>query len=89
MSYTLIAACIWVVAAAITALLPMRYQIYPGLPLLLLAPVLIVAIALEHNVWLVLAAVAGFASMFRKPLLHLYRKYVRPNLASSGKGEGL
>ena len=74
MSLALTIACLWVVAAAITALLPMKYQIYPGLPLLLAAPVLLIWIGLTHGwLWLTLGLLA-FASMFRRPLIYFARK---------------
>ena len=74
MSLPLTLACLWVVAAAITAMLPMEYQIYPGIPLLLAAPVLIIWIGLTHGwLWLTLCLLA-FASMFRRPLIYFARK---------------
>lgn len=66
-------ACVWVLAATVTALLPMRLQIVPGLALLCAAPVLIVALGLAHGAWIGLAAFAGFVSMFRRPLFHFLR----------------
>lgn len=63
-------ACVWVLAATITALLPMRLQIIPGLALMFAAPVLIVALGLAHGPWIGVAALAGFLSMFRRPLFH-------------------
>ena len=74
MSLPLILACLWVVAGAITAMLPMKYQIYLGIPLLLSAPVLLIWIGLTHGwLWLILGLLA-FASMFRRPLIYLSRK---------------
>ena len=35
MNNPLVIGCLWVVAATITAMLPMRMQRYPGLPLLI------------------------------------------------------
>lgn len=74
MTPSLIAACFWVLAATVTAFLPMRRQYPPGIALLLLAPVLLIWIAAEHNIWIVLAATAGFVSMFRNPLIYLTKK---------------
>jgi len=74
MSWVLIAACLWVLAATGTAMLPMRYQYGPGLTLLILAPVLIYAIAVTHGVALTLFAVFAVLSMFRRPLLYYARK---------------
>ena len=74
MSLPLTFACLWVIACAITAMLPMKYQIYPGFPLLLAAPVLITWIGIIHGwLWLTLCLIA-FASMFRRPLIYFARK---------------
>ena len=61
-------------AASITALLPMRRQFPPGITLLVLAPVLLVWIGYEHGFWVVLAATLAFLSMFRNPLIYLAKK---------------
>jgi hypothetical protein len=59
---------LWVLAATATALLPMRRQMVPGLALLVVAPVLLVWIALVHG-WLWAAfGLFAFVSMFRRPL---------------------
>ena len=74
LSTPLILGCLWVIAAAGTAMLPMRLQRYPGLPLLVAAPVLLVWIGQVHG-WLWLAAgLFAFLSMFRRPLNYLGRK---------------
>ncbi len=77
MSGTLIAACLWVVAGAATAMLPMRFQIVPGLALLISAPVLLYLLAVSHGV--VITAIGLFAvlSMFRRPLGALIRRLSR------------
>ena len=74
MSGPLIIGALWVVAAAITAMLPMRRQMVPGLALLIAAPGLLIWIGLTHG-WLWLA-VGTFAlvSMFRRPLNYFTRK---------------
>ena len=64
------AAAIWVLLACGVAALPMRWQIAPGLALLIAAPVLIVLLGRDHG-----AIAAGFGvfallSMFRRPILH-------------------
>ena len=74
MTTSLIAACIWALAATVTALLPMRLQFPPGIALLLLAPVLLVWLGRDHNPWIVAAAALGFVSMFRNPLIYFARK---------------
>lgn len=68
MKLSLILGCFWVVAATITALLPMRRQMVPGLTLLVLAPVLLVYIGYETSWWVTGLALAAFLSMFRNPL---------------------
>lgn len=70
MSTPLILGCLWVLAAAATAMLPMRRQMVPGLALLVAAPVLLVWIGWAHG-WLWLAiGLFAFLSMFRNPLLY-------------------
>ena len=71
MTASLILACLWALAATLTAFLPWRRQFPPGIVLLLLAPVLLVWIGIDHGPWVALAGLAGFLSMFRRPLAHL------------------
>jgi hypothetical protein len=66
--------CLWVIAAAGTAMLPMRLQRYPGLPLLLLAPALLAWIGEVHGWFWVAIGLIAFGSMFRRPLNYLGRK---------------
>lgn len=74
MSTPLILGALWVIAAAITAMLPMRAQMVPGLALLAAAPVLLVWIGWVHGwVWLALGVFA-FVSMFRNPLRYFARR---------------
>ena len=74
MSTPLILGALWVLASAITALLPMRMQFPPGIMLLIAAPVLLVWIGIAHG-WLWLAAgLFAFASMFRNPLIYFARR---------------
>lgn len=71
MSLPLILGCVWVIAATLVALMPMRRQFGPGLALLVAAPVLIVWIGVVHGwVWAAFGLFA-FLSMFRRPLLFL------------------
>lgn len=73
MSQPLIFGCLWVIAAAIVAMLPMRMQYGLGLVLLIAAPVLILWIGAVHGwPWAVLGLFA-FVSMFRRPLFHFAR----------------
>ena len=70
----LILGCFWVIGAAITAMLPMRRQMVPGLALLVGAPLLLIWIGIVHG-WLWLGVgVFAFGSMFRRPLSYLARK---------------
>lgn len=74
MSTPLILGCLWVLAAAATAMLPMRRQMVPGLALLAAAPVLLAWIGWVHG-WLWLAiGLFAFLSMFRNPLLYFLRR---------------
>ena len=79
MSLPLILGCIWVLASAVTAMLPMRQQMLPGISLLLAAPVLLGWIGWVHGwLWLVVGLIA-FVSMFRNPLRYfLLRALGRP-----------
>ncbi|MGV8985278.1 MAG: DUF2484 family protein [Cypionkella sp.] len=70
----LVAGAFWVIAAAVTAMLPMRHQRAPGLTLLIGAPVLLIWIGLTHGfVWLAVGLFA-FLSMFRRPLNYFTQK---------------
>ena len=72
----LIASCLWVLAATLVALLPMRYQYAPGILLLLAAPVLIYLIGRDVALWAGVAAALAFLSMFRNPLRYFARKAI-------------
>ena len=74
MSLPLITGCLWVLAAAITALLPMRRQMWPGSALLVAAPVLLIWIGAVHGwIWVALG-LAACASMFRNPLIYMWKR---------------
>ena len=72
MNGSLTLGALWVIAASGTAMLPMRWQIYPGLPLLIAAPVLLAYIGWQHGIWWVVAGLFAFGSMFRRPLYYLF-----------------
>ena len=72
MSAPLVLGALWVIAASITAMMPMRWQIYPGLPLLVAVPFLLGWIGWVHGPWWVVAGLLAFGSMFRRPLHYLY-----------------
>jgi len=74
MSPSLVLGCVWVLAATIVAMLPMRRQYLPGMALLITAPVLVAVIWRDQGwVW-GLVAFAGFLSMFRRPLAYFWRR---------------
>lgn len=79
MSYALLAACIWAVLATVVAFLPMRRQFAPGIALLVAAPVIVVWIGIAHGPWLAAAGLAGFVSMFRRPLKYFALKAMGRN----------
>ena len=74
MSLPLIIGAFWVIAATVTALLPMRRQMVPGLALLLLAPVLLVWIGAVHGWLWAGAGLLAFLSMFRNPLIYFWKR---------------
>ncbi len=84
MSLSLISGCIWVLLATIVATLPMRRQYIPGVTLLIAAPFLLGWIAADHGWWIFAVGVFAFASMFRNPLIYLWRRArgERPELPS-------
>lgn len=74
MSGALLLGCLWVVAAAVTAMLPYQRQFPPGITLLIAAPLILVWIGWVHGwLWLGIGALA-VGSMFRRPLWYLGRK---------------
>ena len=66
--------CLWIVLAAVVAMLPMRRQMVPGIALLVIAPVLIVWIGASHGWWWAALGLFAFLSMFRRPLIYLTRR---------------
>ncbi|MBO9411289.1 MULTISPECIES: DUF2484 family protein [unclassified Ruegeria] len=66
---------LWVIASTIVAMLPMRLQFPPGVVLFVCAPALIVWLGHDFG-WVVsVLAFAGFASMFRNPIRHYWRRW--------------
>lgn len=65
---------VWVLASALVALMPMRWQYVPGVLLLLFAPVLIHAIYHGFGTWPALAGVLAFVSMYRNPLRYFWKR---------------
>lgn len=74
MSAPLILGCLWVIASAIVALLPMRRQMLPGTVLLIAAPLLLLWIGLTHGLGWTAFGLFAFLSMFRRPLTHFVRR---------------
>ena len=74
MSLSLIAGCLWVLVAALVAMLPMRLQYPPGIALLILVPFGLVWIAADHGWLTALAGFLAFVSMFRNPLVYFWRR---------------
>ncbi len=74
MSLPLVIGCIWVLAATIVAMLPMKYQYVPGVALLVGAPALIIWIGYAHGWFFAVLGLFAFASMFRNPLIYFYRR---------------
>ncbi|MEZ5770283.1 MAG: DUF2484 family protein [Defluviimonas denitrificans] len=74
MSLPVVLSCLWVLAAALVALLPMRRQFAPGFVLLAMVPVLIVWLAVTYGVWAGVAILAVFISMFRRPLIYFAKR---------------
>ena len=74
MSLSLISAAIWVLAATVVAMLPMRLQWVPGVALLLAAPVLLGWMAVDHGPWWIVVGGLAFLSMYRRPLGYLARR---------------
>lgn len=73
----LILGALWVIAAAITAALPLRVQMMPGLTLLCLAPMLLIWIASTESLAWTAAGTFALMSMFRRPLNYVTRKLLR------------
>ena len=73
MATSVLASCLWVLAASGTAMLPMRRQMVPGLLLLVSAPVLMVWMSVQVGWFAGVLALLAFVSMFRRPLGALLR----------------
>lgn len=74
MSLSLTFGAIYVLCAAVVAMLPIRRQYWPAGIMLILAPVLLAFIGYQHGwIWFVIGMLA-FLSMFRNPLRYLWKK---------------
>lgn len=74
MSTPLILGCLWVLLGVVTAMMPIRRQVYTGSVLLLSAPVLLVWIGIAHGWLWVLPALFAVGSMLRYPLRYLWNR---------------
>ena len=74
MTGSLISGCFWVLAATVTAMLPMQRQMVPGLILLATAPLIIAWIGWQHGWIFAILGLLAFLSMFRNPLKYLWKK---------------
>jgi Protein of unknown function (DUF2484) len=74
MRTSLVLGFLWVIASAITAFLPMRRQMVPGLALLAAAPVLLWFIARDYGIWVFLITLLAALSMFRNPFIYFARR---------------
>lgn len=66
--------CLWILLAAIVAMLPMKRQMVPGLALLIVAPFLLAWIGWFHGWGWMAAGVFAFVSMFRNLLIYFVRR---------------
>jgi hypothetical protein len=74
MSWSLMSGAVYVLCAAVVAMLPIRRQYWPAGIMLLAAPLLLAFIGYQHGwFWFVLGMLA-FLSMFRNPLRYLWKK---------------
>ena len=74
MTSSLIVACVWAISATITALLPMRRQMIPGVTLLATALPLLGWIGWQHGWLLAVLGLLGFLSMMRNPLIYFVKR---------------
>lgn len=77
MTASLIAASVWAIAATITALLPMKRQMTPGVTLLATALPLLGWIGWDHGWLLAVLGLLGFLSMMRNPLIYFAKRAMR------------
>lgn len=74
MTLSLILAFIWVLAAAVTAMMPMRLQYIPGVTLLFLCLPMLFFVGYQNGWWVSALCLAGAVSMFRRPLIYFSRR---------------
>lgn len=74
MKSSLILLFLWVIASALTAMLPMRRQFIPGVALLIMTPFMLAYLGYQYGLWVALLGFAAFLSIFRNPLKYLVRR---------------
>lgn len=74
MSLALTLTCIWVIASAVVAMLPMRFQWPLGFPLLVASIPLLIYVGYSHGWIWTLVVLAAVVSMFRNPLRYFARR---------------
>ncbi len=75
MVYSVLFAGLWVVASTAVAMLPLRLQFPPGVVLFVSAPAFIVWLGYDFGWFFAVLAFAAFASMFRNPIRHYWRRW--------------
>lgn len=74
MSLALTLVCIWVIASALVAMLPMRFQWPFGFPLLVASIPLLGFIASTHGWIWTMVILAAVLSMYRNPLRYFAKR---------------
>ncbi|WP_224815314.1 DUF2484 family protein [Hasllibacter sp. MH4015] len=74
MSLALTLACLWVLASAITAMLPYRMQFPPGIALLVASVPLTIFVGYSHGWFWIAVIVFAIGSMFRNPLRYFWNR---------------
>ncbi|MBY4892607.1 DUF2484 family protein [Rhodobacteraceae bacterium N5(2021)] len=74
MSLALTLACIWAVASAFVAMMPMRFQWPLGFPLLVASIPMVGFVGYTHGWIWTLVVLAAILSMFRNPLRYFARR---------------
>lgn len=74
MSLSLTLACLWVLAASVTAMLPSKRNHWPAAYALIATGIpLLGYVTLQHGPWIGLACLAAGASILRWPLIYAAR----------------
>ena len=74
MNASLVLACLWVITASVTAMVPSRRHHWPAAYVLIaLGLPLLAFLAWQNGPWIALAALAAGASILRWPVRYLFR----------------